>query len=105
MYAVIMAGGKGERLWPKSGRGKAKHVISLGTRNVMIQETIKRLKEKLSLENIFLITTKAQFSSLKPYISSLKKENIILEPFGKDTAPAICLSALVLELTKGGAAG
>ena len=97
MYAVIMAGGKGERLWPKSGRGKAKHVISLGTRNVMIQETIKRLKEKLPLENIFLITTKAQFPSLKPYISSLKKENIILEPFGKDTAPAICLSALVLE--------
>jgi mannose-1-phosphate guanylyltransferase len=41
MYAVIMAGGKGERLWPKSTRGKAKHIISLGTRNVMIQETIR----------------------------------------------------------------
>lgn len=97
MYAVIMAGGKGERLWPKSGRGKAKHVISLGTRNVMIQETINRLKEKLPIGNIFLITTKAQFPTLKPYVSSLKKENIILEPFGKDTAPAICLSALILE--------
>jgi mannose-1-phosphate guanylyltransferase len=97
MYAVIMAGGKGERLWPKSSRGKAKHIISLGTRNAMIQETIKRLKENLSTENIFLITTKNQFSSLKPYISNLKKENIILEPFGRDTAPAICLSALVLE--------
>ncbi len=97
MYAVIMAGGKGERLWPKSTAGKAKHVISLGTRNVMIQETIKRLKEKLPVENIFLVTTKTQFSSLKPYISTLKKENIILEPFGRDTAPAICLSALVLE--------
>ncbi len=97
MYAVIMAGGKGERLWPKSTHGKAKHVISLGTRNVLIQETIKRLKEKLPIENIFLVTTKAQLFSLKPYISSLKKENIILEPFGKDTAPAICLSALILK--------
>ena len=97
MYAVIMAGGKGERLWPKSTSGKAKHIISLGTRSVMIQETIKRLKEKLPIENIFLVTTKLQFSSLKPYIASLKKENIILEPFGRDTAPAICLSALILE--------
>jgi len=97
MYAVIMAGGKGERLWPKSSSGKAKHVISLGTRNVMIQETIARLKENLPAGNIFLITTKNQFSSLKPYISSLKKENIILEPFGRDTAPAICLAALILK--------
>ncbi|MCX5693346.1 MAG: sugar phosphate nucleotidyltransferase [Candidatus Omnitrophica bacterium] len=97
MYAVIMAGGKGERLWPKSTRGKAKHIISLGTRNAMIHETIKRLKENLPTENIFLVTTKDQFHSLKPYVASLKKENIILEPFGRDTAPAICLSALILE--------
>ncbi|MFA5388986.1 MAG: sugar phosphate nucleotidyltransferase [Candidatus Omnitrophota bacterium] len=104
MYAVIMAGGKGERLWPKSGAGKAKHVISLGTRNVMIQETIKRLKENLPAENIFLITARNQFSSLRPYITSLKKENIILEPFGRDTAPAICLSALILKKRFGDAA-
>jgi len=97
MYAVIMAGGKGERLWPKSTAGKAKHMISLGTRNVLIQETIKRLRERLPLENIFLVTTKNQIFSLRPYISNLKKENIISEPFGRDTAPAICLSALILE--------
>jgi mannose-1-phosphate guanylyltransferase len=103
MYAVIMAGGKGERLWPKSTRGKAKHMISLGTRNVMIQETIRRLKERLTINNIFLVTTKTQFSSLKPYISILKKENIILEPFGRDTAPAICLSALIIKKRFGNA--
>src|SRR3989338_7912618 len=97
MYAVIMAGGKGERLWPKSTRGKTKHVISLGTRNVMIRETIKRLTENLPIENIFLITTKSQCLSLKPYVAGLKKENIILEPFGRDTAPAICLSACILK--------
>ncbi len=97
MYAVIMAGGKGERLWPKSTAGKAKHVISLGTKNAMIQETIERLKEKLPAENIFLVTTKNQVSSLKPYIISLKKENIILEPVGRDTAPALCLSAFILK--------
>lgn len=104
MYAVIMAGGKGERLWPKSTSGKAKHMISLGTKNVMIQETIERLKEKLPAENIFLVTTKTQVSSLKPYIQSLKKENIILEPFGRDTAPALCLSAFVLRRRFGDAA-
>jgi len=97
MYAVIMAGGKGERLWPKSTRGKAKHVLAFGTRNVMIQETIRRLKERLPLENIFLVTTKTQFPSLRPYTSVLKRANIILEPEGKDTAAATCLAALTIE--------
>lgn len=97
MYAVIMAGGKGERLWPRSTKGKAKHVLAFGTRNVMVQETIKRLKTYLPLQNIFLITAKKQFSTLKPFISALNKKNIILEPEGKDTAAAICLSALIIE--------
>jgi len=97
MYAVIMAGGKGERLWPKSARGKAKHMLSMGTRNVMIQETIKRLMDNIPSANIFLVTTKNQIASLQPYIRDLKKENIILEPIGRDTAPAVCLSALILK--------
>ena len=97
MYAVIMAGGKGERLWPKSTGGKAKHMLSFGTRNAMIQETIKRLKSHLAIQNIFLVTSKRQFSTLKPHVSPLDKKNIILEPEGKDTAAAICLSALILE--------
>lgn len=97
MYAVIMAGGRGERLWPKSIRGRAKHMLSFGTRNAIIQETIRRLRKNLPLQDIFLVTTKKQYSALKPYISVLKKENIVLEPEGKDTAAAICLAALTLE--------
>jgi len=97
MYAVIMAGGKGERLWPKSVKGRAKHVLAFGTRNAMIKETINRLKQHLPIENIFLVTTKKQFPTLKSYVSSLDKKNIILEPEGKDTAAAVCLGALLLE--------
>lgn len=101
MYAVIMAGGKGERLWPKSTRGKAKHVLAFGTRNAMIHETIKRLKQYLPAKNILLVTTKKQYSVLRPYVSSLERKNIILEPEGKDTAAAICLAALTLERRHG----
>ncbi|MBU1006458.1 MAG: mannose-1-phosphate guanylyltransferase [Candidatus Omnitrophica bacterium] len=97
MYAVIMAGGKGERLWPKSTRGKGKHMLAFGTKNVMIKETIKRLTQHLAPENIFLITTKKQFSVLKPYVSVIPEKNMILEPEGKDTAAAICLAALTIE--------
>ncbi|MFH1782361.1 MAG: sugar phosphate nucleotidyltransferase [Candidatus Omnitrophota bacterium] len=97
MYAVIMAGGKGERLWPKSARGKAKHCLSFGTRNVMIKETIKRLKDSINPQNLFLITTKSQYKSLKPYVSDIDKKNIILEPEGRDTACAICLAALTIQ--------
>jgi mannose-1-phosphate guanylyltransferase len=97
MYAVILAGGKGERLWPKSTRGRAKHTLAFGTRNVMIQETIKRLRKNLPIENLFLVTTKRQFPTLKTYVSALARENIILEPDGRDTAVAICLAALTLQ--------
>ncbi len=97
MYAVIMAGGKGERLWPKSTRGKAKYILSFGTRNALIEETIKRLKKHLPTQNIFLVTSKRQLPTLKPHISLLDRKNIIMEPEGKDTAAAICLSALILE--------
>ena len=97
MYAVIMAGGKGERLWPKSTRGKAKHMLSFGTRNVIMQETVKRLRRHLPAENILLVTTKKQFSVLKKYTSTIPRKNIILEPEGKDTAAAICLAALTIE--------
>ncbi|MFC1666628.1 mannose-1-phosphate guanylyltransferase [Candidatus Omnitrophota bacterium] len=97
MYAIIMAGGKGERLWPKSAKGRSKHVLAFGTKNVMIKETIKRLNRHISLQNIFLVTTKKQYPALKPYIALLEKRNIILEPEGKDTAAAICLSALLLK--------
>lgn len=97
MYAIIMAGGKGERLWPKSTKGKAKHVLAFGTKNVMIHETINRLRQHLPLRNIFLVTTKKQYPVLRPYLSSLEKDNIILEPEGKDTACAICLAELVIE--------
>ena len=103
MYAVIMAGGKGERLWPKSTRGKAKHVLAFGSRNAMIQETIKRLKKHFPPQNIFLVTTKKQFPTLKPYISILNRKNIILEPEGRDTAVAICLAALTIEKRFGNA--
>ncbi len=103
MYAVIIAGGKGERLWPKSTHGRAKHVLAFGTKNVMIQETIRRLKQHFSAENVFLITTKKQFPSLKPYVSGLKRKNILLEPEGKDTAAAICLAALTIEKRSGDA--
>lgn len=103
MYAVIMAGGKGERLWPKSAKGRAKHILTFGTRNAMIQETIKRLRQKLAAENIFLVTTKKQYPSLKPHIAALKKSNIILEPEGRDTAAAICLAALIIKKKIGNA--
>ncbi|MFH1853750.1 MAG: sugar phosphate nucleotidyltransferase [Candidatus Omnitrophota bacterium] len=104
MYAVIMAGGKGERLWPKSTKGKAKHILTFGTRNVMIQETIQRLRRGFAIENIFLVTTKKQYPSIRPYITTLKKSNIILEPEGKDTAAAICLAALIIKKRFGNAA-
>ncbi|MFH1478385.1 MAG: sugar phosphate nucleotidyltransferase [Candidatus Omnitrophota bacterium] len=97
MYAVIMAGGKGERLWPKTAKGKAKHTLTFGTRNVMIKETIKRLSENLDIDKIFLVTTKSQYSTLRPYTSMLLKKNIILEPEGKDTACAVCLAALTIQ--------
>lgn len=91
---LIMAGGLGERLWPLSREKKPKQFLSIADSKSLIEDTISRASLITGEENIFIITGKRYEESFSRYIPNFRKENIIYEPSGRDTAAAIAFGAL-----------
>ena len=92
---VIMAGGKGERFWPKSRTNLPKQFLSLtNDGKSMIQHTVERLEGLVELENVYVVTNKLYEELIVEHIPNLPLENIIIEPEAKNTAPCIGLAAV-----------
>ena len=92
---VIMAGGKGERFWPKSRTNLPKQFLSLtDDGKSMIQHTVERLDGLVEVENIYVVTNKSYKNLIIEHIPNLPLENIIVEPEAKNTAPCIGLAAI-----------
>ncbi|MBE0069267.1 mannose-1-phosphate guanylyltransferase [Thermoanaerobacterium thermosaccharolyticum] len=94
---VIMAGGKGERFWPKSRIKMPKQFLKLYGDKTMIQQTVDRLKKLMPIENIFVVTNIDYAGLISDQIPELPTENILIEPMGKNTAACIGLAALHTE--------
>ena len=94
---VIMAGGKGERFWPKSRIKMPKQFLKLYGDKTMIQQTVDRLKRLMPIENIFVVTNIDYAGLISDQIPELPTENILIEPMGKNTAACIGLAALHTE--------
>lgn len=97
LYAVIMAGGVGSRFWPRSKERKPKQLIRIFGENTMIQDTVKRLDGLVDSKNIFVITSKVQKPRVIMQLPQLPLENIIDEPFGKNTAACIGLASVLIK--------
>ena len=96
-YALVLAGGKGERFWPWSRSSEPKQFLSLtGTRS-LIQLTWDRLHNIFAPENIFVATGQALIPLVQKHLPRLPLENIFVEPTGRNTAPCIGLAALHLQ--------
>ncbi len=90
-----MAGGKGERFWPKSRTNLPKQFLSLtNDGKSMIQHTVERLEGLVELENVYVVTNKLYEELIVEHIPNLPLENIIIEPEAKNTAPCIGLAAV-----------
>ncbi|OGV39072.1 MAG: hypothetical protein A2X48_18100 [Lentisphaerae bacterium GWF2_49_21] len=96
-YAVIMAGGKGERFWPQSRSSNPKPLLRLVGELTLIEQTVERLKFTALPENIIIITNRDYVAPMQSLLSSIPKENIIGEPVGKDTAPCIAMATAVVS--------
>ncbi len=97
MYAVIMAGGKGTRFWPRSRETKPKHLLDIVSPKTIIRETVERLHPLLPPENILVVTGRSHASELIRQLPEIPRKNIIIEPRGRNTAPCIGLAALHVE--------
>jgi mannose-1-phosphate guanylyltransferase len=85
-----MAGGIGSRFWPVSRVGHPKQFIDiLGTGKTLVQQTFDRFRKLVPLENIFVVTAKEYAGITKEQLPELPEENILSEPFRKNTAPCI----------------
>ncbi len=97
VYAVIMAGGIGSRFWPRSKEGKPKHLIRIFGDNSMIQDTVDRIEAIIPKENTYIITNRVQKPRVKEQLKGIPEENIIDEPFRKNTAACIALASFIIR--------
>lgn len=101
-YALILAGGKGSRLWPISTTNKPKQYLNLYSYNIMINETIKRIENLFEYDDIFIITSIEQKELAERYIDNrIPRENIIFEPKSKNTAMCIFYASIKILEQKG----
>ena len=98
MFAVIMAGGQGTRLWPLSRIKKPKQLQALASEKTMIRETYERLLPKFKPEQIVVSTSPSFLDDIKKELNELPKENFIVEPFLMGTAAACGFVSKVLNL-------
>ena len=93
--ALIMAGGRGERFWPRSRRNLPKQFLSLtNDGKTMIQLTVERILPLVAPEDIYIATNKAYMPLVKDQLPDIPTENILCEPIGRNTAPCIGLGAM-----------
>ncbi|MBK7106460.1 MAG: mannose-1-phosphate guanylyltransferase [Ignavibacteriae bacterium] len=97
LFAVIMAGGVGSRFWPRSRQENPKQLIQIFGENTMIQDTVSRLEGLIKNENIFIITNQIQKNSIINQLKNVPEQNIIAEPFGKNTAACIGLASILIH--------
>ncbi len=97
VYAVIMAGGVGARFWPRSREKSPKQLLEIFGKNSMIVNTVKRLDSIIEPKKILIVTNKIQKPLINKQLPNIPVDNIIVEPFGRNTAPCIGLAALFLR--------
>ena len=90
-----MAGGRGERFWPRSRKTLPKQFLSLtGDGRTMIQLTVERIRPLVALEDIYIATNKDYKKLVLEQLPGIPEENILCEPVGRNTAPCIGLGAM-----------
>jgi mannose-1-phosphate guanylyltransferase len=95
-YPVILAGGRGTRFWPLSRKRFAKQLLALDGKQTMIQQTVARLLPLAPAKKFWIITNEDLRSAIAKQLPNLPKAQVLPEPVGRNTAPAIGLAAFLL---------
>jgi len=91
IYALILAGGSGERFWPLSRQARPKQLLRLVSNKTLLEETLARLEGLIPPERILILTNTEQESAVRKLLRNFPKENIVAEPAKRDTAAAVAL--------------
>ena len=97
-FCVILAGGRGRRLWPASRGSHPKQFIDLfGTGRTLLQATYDRFLKVLPADNIYICTCEEYLELVREQIPDLPVDNIMLEPIHRNTAPSVAWAAMRIE--------
>jgi mannose-1-phosphate guanylyltransferase len=95
-YPVVLAGGRGTRFWPLSRKKRAKQLLALDGKQTMIQQTVARLLPLAPPQHFWIITNEDLRPAVSKQLPKLTRTQILPEPVGRNTAPAIGLAAFLL---------
>jgi len=96
IYAIIMAGGVGSRFWPRSRERKPKQLLNLFDDQSLISKTVTRIEGMIPPERIIVVTNRLQADEIARELPQVPVENIIAEPYGRNTAACVALSAMIV---------
>ncbi len=96
-YALIMAGGGGTRLWPLSRQAKPKQALKLVGERTMFEHAVDRIAPVFQPDEVYVVTGADHVEELMLQAPELPRENFLVEPMGRGTAPAIGLGAIHLK--------
>jgi mannose-1-phosphate guanylyltransferase len=95
-YPIVLAGGRGTRFWPLSRQRRAKQLLALDGKQTMIQQTVSRLLPLAPAGKFWIISNEHLRREIGRQLPQLNPRQIVAEPIGRNTAPAIGLAAFIL---------
>ena len=97
LYAVILAGGGGTRLWPLSRQRQPKHLLSLYNDHTLLAQTYARVSPLISPDHLLVITVAEHASAALGELPMVPSSNIVIEPEGRGTGPCVGLMAMLIH--------
>jgi mannose-1-phosphate guanylyltransferase len=94
VHAVILAGGRGTRFWPRSRARTPKQLLNIVGKQTMLEQTVARLRPLLPAAHIWTVTNAEQASDVRKQLPPAARKRVLTEPVGRNTAAAIALAAL-----------
>ncbi len=101
-HAVILAGGRGTRFWPRSRTRTPKQLLNIVGKDTMLEQTVARLRPLIPAERIWTVTNAEQAAAVRKQVPAAARKRVVTEPRGRNTAVAIGLAAIHVRHAEGG---
>ncbi len=101
-HAVILAGGRGTRFWPRSRTRTPKQLLNITGKETMLEQTVGRLLPLISAERLWTVTNAGQAAEVRRQLPRAARSRVLVEPMGRNTAAAIALAAVHVRHAAGG---